>query len=282
MTLKVFYDARQSVANNDSVSPSAGKPALVVEEWKKKGYDFALAPVEPVTRADFYLAHHQDYIDGVLDLKRGNGFSNKNPDVAAALPWTTGSLLCATREALKTRQNTMSPTSGFHHAHWSKAEGFCTFNGLMVTAMRLHGDGLIDKIGILDIDHHYGNGTDDIIRRSKAGYIHHYTFGRDDTNYYWGGGEKAVAWLKSLPGIVETFQGCDVVIYQAGADPHVSDPFGGALTDEQLRERDRIVFDVLSTLKIPCAWNLAGGYQTPIQKVLDIHNATIEECLKVM
>lgn len=280
-TIKVFYDARQSVANNRSISPSAGKPKLVMEEWAKKGYDFAIGDVTPVTREDYYLAHHDSYINDVLDLRRPNGFDNKSPEVAAALPWTTGSLYCAAVEALKTRKNTVSPTSGFHHASWNRGEGFCTFNGIMVTCIKLHQLG-IDNIGVLDIDHHYGNGTVNIINHHSIDYIQHYTFGADSTNYYWNGGEKAEDWLKILPTIIDRFSKCKIVIYQAGADPHVNDPYGGALTDLQLRERDRKVFSMFKDMSIPVVWNLAGGYQTPIQKVLDIHNATMEECLKVM
>ena len=112
--------------------------------------------------------------------------------------------------------------------------------------------------------------------------VHHYTFGKDTSNYEWKGGEKAQQWLEKLPGIIDGFAGCNLVIYQAGADPHVNDPFGGALTDAQLRERDRIVFTKFKEMGIPVVWNLAGGYQSPIQKVLDIHNGTMEECLKVM
>lgn len=282
MTLQVFYDARQSVASNQSFSPSAGKPKLVVEEWAKKGYDFGLGSVTPVTREELQLAHHDSYVSGILDLKRPNGFDNKLPEVAAALPWTTGSLYSAASWAYMFKVNTCSPTSGFHHAHWSRAEGFCTFNGLIVTAILLKQCNPDLKIGILDIDHHYGNGTNNIINQLKLDFIHHYTFGKDTSNYEWKGGEKAAAWLEKLPSIIDDFSGCGIVIYQAGADPHVNDPFGGALTDAQLRERDRIVFTKFKEMGIPVVWNLAGGYQNPIQKVLDIHNATMEECLKVM
>lgn len=283
MTLKVFYDARQSTDKNNSLSPSAGKPALVVEEWKKKGYDFALADVKPVTREDFYRVHHKGHVDAVLDLKNPNGFNNKIPEVAAALHWTSGSIVTATMHAMEHRVNTCSPTSGFHHADYYRCEGFCTFNGLMVAAVKLRDRYPNIKVGVLDIDHHYGNGTDHIIKHEKFDFVHHYTFGGDcPNNYYWKGTDEGDKWLGLLPSIVHGFRNCDVVIYQAGADPHVDDPYGGALTDEQLRERDRIVFTMLRDLKIPVAWNLAGGYQTPIQKVLDIHNATMEECLKVM
>ena len=54
---------------------------------------------------------------------------------------------------------------------------------------------------------------------------------------------------------------CSVLLYQAGADPHIDDPLGGALTSSQLARRDTIVFDGCRVLGLPIAWNLAGGYQ---------------------
>jgi acetoin utilization deacetylase AcuC-like enzyme len=293
MTLQVFYDERQNVASNDSFSPSAGKPKRVVDEWLRRGYDVSLAQVQPVTREDFYLAHNPTYVDDILDHKLANGFDNTLPEIAESLPWTTGSLFAATRHALETGENSCSPTSGFHHAHWSSAEGYCTFNALMVTAIKLRNTRwrvpylwreftLFNRIGILDLDHHLGNGTIDIIKHHQINYINHYTFGANQNHSDWQGGAKAETWLNSLTEIVEGFKDCKVVIYQAGADPHVNDTFGGALTDAQLRVRDRIVFSTLKAMNIPVAWNLAGGYQEPLEKVLGIHNATLEECLKVM
>ena len=78
-------------------------------------------------------------------------------------------------------------------------------------------------------------------------------------------------------------QVCDVILYQAGADPHINDPLGGFLTTNQLRERDRLMFEAANSIGIPIAWNLAGGYQVDsgggIQPILDIHNNTMLECV---
>lgn len=77
---------------------------------------------------------------------------------------------------------------------------------------------------------------------------------------------------------------CDIVLYQAGADPHVNDP-GGWLTTEQLQQRDAIVFEAFAANKLPVVWNLAGGYQVnrdgSIPKVLEIHDNTMRECVRV-
>lgn len=50
------------------------------------------------------------------------------------------------------------------------------------------------------------------------------------------------------------------------------------LTTDQLFRRDLAVFRVLKDLVIPVAWNLAGGYQEPLRKVLDIHDNTMRAC----
>jgi hypothetical protein len=62
---------------------------------------------------------------------------------------------------------------------------------------------------------------------------------------------------------------------------HVDDPLGGSMTTDQLYRRDLAVFYSLQSLGIPCAWNLAGGYQTPIRKVLDIHDNTLRAAAEV-
>lgn len=282
--LQVFYDPRQTVARNKSFSPSAGKPALVVEEWLKY-YPITIRPVTPVTREDFYLVHDKAHVDAILNCEKPNGFNNTLPDVAEALHWTSGSMVTAAQAALAQGVNCVSPSSGFHHAEYFSSSGFCTFNGLVLAAIKLKDKLPAGKrVGILDIDMHYGNGTMHIIHHlGLHDLIRHYTFGGNEVlSERWDGGEFADEWLKRLPKIVEEFEDCAVVLYQAGADPHRLDPFGGALTDKQLRERDRIVFQKLKEMEIPTCWNLAGGYQEPIQRVLDIHNNTMAQCLLAM
>jgi acetoin utilization deacetylase AcuC-like enzyme len=60
-----------------------------------------------------------------------------------------------------------------------------------------------------------------------------------------------------------------------------NDPLGGFLTTEQLARRDHIVFSTAKAMGIPLVWNLAGGYQEPIGKVLAIHNNTMRACIAV-
>lgn len=272
--IPVFFNEKMVSLDNDSFSPSAGKPAAVVKEWQRLfGDRIALKDFDPVTPSDLALAHDRQFVDDILSGVKSNGFGNKLPSVAASLPYTSGAMLAAAREALATGLVAVAPASGFHHASYDFAGGFCTFNGLMVTAQwLLANDPTVKLVGILDLDQHYGNGTDDIIRTLCLTNIVHFTAGK--------GSHVADTFLAQLPGLIEKlFSRCDVLLYQAGADPHVEDPLGGWMTTDELKRRDALVFATCAKLGIPVAWDLAGGYQQPLQKVLDIHNNTMAVCI---
>ena len=268
----VFYSPRM-VAQTDSFSPSAAKPEAAVESWLKLGIPLRVIAPEPVSREDMALAHLPEFVDGVLSCRIANGFGNHSESVAKSLPYTSGSMLAAARAALRNGRVAAAPCSGFHHAGYAHPNGYCTFNGLMVTAMALHANGKASRVGILDFDQHYGDGTDNIIDHLGISWVNHYTAGR---HFHFQA--EAGRFLSAIPGLVAAMQDCDVILYQAGADPHIDDPLGGWLTTEQLHERDRLVFEAAAELGIPVAWNLAGGYQTPLRKVLEIHDNTMRAC----
>lgn len=276
--LPVFYDPRQHTGANVSVSPSAGKPAQVMARWERSAVPIVRMPVTPVSREQLALAHDRGFVDGVLAGEYSNGFGNRSLEVAATLPWTSGSLVSAARHVARHGGVAVSPTSGFHHARHRSAGGFCTFNGLMVAVCVLQLEGLARRVGILDIDMHYGDGTDDILKRlGLTPAVHHWTFGR-----HHGDASTAAAFMRDLPAVLAGFDDCEVVLYQAGADPFIDDPLGGVLTREQLRLRDRMVFQHFARVGVALAWNLAGGYARDeagtIEPVLRIHDATLEEC----
>lgn len=277
-TIPVHYTPLQA-ATVRSRSPSAGKPPLVVADWRARGLPVHVVEPAPVSVEELCLAHDRVYVEDVLACRRANGFGTTDPGVAASLPYTTGSLLSAARDARTNGRVACSPTSGFHHARHASGAGFCTFNGLVVTACVLLREGA-RSVGILDCDEHYGDGTEEILGRLGGRAIRHITAAAD-----WRRPSQAADFLRALPEMVRSMEGCDVLLYQAGADPHIDDPLGGWLTDAQLRERDRIVFTTARERGIPVAWNLAGGYQQDadggIDPVLAIHRATMEACVEV-
>jgi acetoin utilization deacetylase AcuC-like enzyme len=259
----------EMVADACSYSPSAGKPAAAVASWGTLGIPLNILPFEPVTRDQIKLAHDPAFVDDLLDLRIANGFGNRRPDVAASLPFTSGSMLAAAREALRNGIGSVSPTSGFHHAGYDFAHGFCSLNGLAIVALNLPAC----RVGLLDLDQHDPDGVRDIVAHLRLGIpiVH----GR-------GTPANAERWLQRLPAlIVETFIDCDLLLVQLGADPHIDDELGsGWLTDDQLRRRDRAVFSIGRAIGLPLCWNLAGGYRRDFRRVLDVHDASLQECAR--
>lgn len=262
MPTPIFYDPNQSVAGLATYSPSAGKPARFIEladyRGSQAGIRHPIHSFEPVTKEDLDLVHNPEYVDGVFNGTISNGFENNDPRVPPSCLWTIGSLLAASRAALADpAQPACSPTSGFHHAHYGFGGGFCTFNGLLVVAAKLLQEKPHLKIGILDCDFHYGDGTDDILKRKPelAKSIVHHTGGKhlypehDSDEYF--------QWLHLAINDINRKE-CDLVLYQAGADAHKDDPLGGILNTRDLTLRDRLVF---GRVRSAIAWNFAGGYQ---------------------
>jgi acetoin utilization deacetylase AcuC-like enzyme len=270
----VFY-TEAMVADSRSFSPSAAKPRAVVASWRERFGGIVFREPSPATTAQLEAAHDRDYVRGVLAGTRPNGFGNTLTEVTASLPYTSGAMIAAARAARESGV-AVAPVAGFHHAGYAQGGGFCTFNGLLVAALALRHDTPTVRVGILDCDHHYGDGTTDIIRHLRLDWVQHYSVGATYDHP-----AQAAGFFEQLPAIVRAFRACDVLLYQAGADPHVQDPLGGWLTTDELRERDRIVFVECKRAGLPVAWNLAGGYQTPLRRVLDVHDNTMAECIDV-
>lgn len=275
-SIPVFFDLRM-VADSESFSPSAAKPAKVVDSWARLGLPLDVRPVRPVTTEELCLAHEPQMVREILACRRENGFGNTLETVANSLLYTSGAMLEAARAAIRNNRVAVAPVSGFHHAGYDFVGGYCTFNGLIVAAQVLLRDKSVRRVGIVDFDQHHGDGTEDCIERLKLrDQICHFTAGR-----IYRSAHQASEFMARIPAILGQMQDCDVVLYQAGADPHIHDPLGGWLTDDQLAYRDQTVFSAAKALGIPVAWNLAGGYQDPIEKVLSIHDETMKACARL-
>lgn len=302
--------------SNKSFSPSAFKPQLVVDDWLNHfGDKISVSSFSAINKEDLYLVHEKKYVDDIFSGKVVNGFGIKDSNFASTFLQTNGSLYDAANNAL-TDGIAISPTSGFHHARFDRAEGFCTFNGLILTAMRIKEKAPI--VGILDFDMHYGNGTSELIKKHNLQHVIHYTAGKYYDLHYpalnifkpiikffynflftkskkeitpvpklrqkilKGKGEK---FIKEIPIILDKFKKCNLIIYQAGADQHINDPYGGLLTYKQMIIRDKTVFEFAKDNGIPLVWNLAGGYQKDnkgtIEPVLKCHRNTMQECINV-
>jgi acetoin utilization deacetylase AcuC-like enzyme len=281
LSMNVVYGEKMVAELYHHISPSSFKPRLLVEHLRNNGYRLQLHEPPAMSRDDLCLAHDPAYVDNVLSCREANGFGNYDPGIAASLPYTSGSLYLAACLALE-HGLAASFSSGFHHAGHNHGGGFCTFNGLMVTACRVVNEKKAARVMILDLDYHYGNGTDDIIRSQAIDFVRHESLGSRFHNP-----TQAGDYLKALERIMDSLEKepVDLILYQAGADVHVHDPLGGVLTTAQMETRDRMVFETARRLGLPVAWNLAGGYHKDADDtylpVLILHEQTFRVAQEV-
>jgi hypothetical protein len=108
LPIPVFFNPAM-VADSQSSSPSAGKPVLAVRSWQSLGLPLQIRDPQPLSMEQFSVAHDPQFVADVLNCRRGNGFGNRLPAVAASLPWTSGAMLSAAREALANGIGAVAP-----------------------------------------------------------------------------------------------------------------------------------------------------------------------------
>ncbi|MEM4260951.1 MAG: hypothetical protein QXG00_06955 [Candidatus Woesearchaeota archaeon] len=233
--------------------------------------------VEPFKKSEFYLCHDKKYVDGVFSGTTVNGFGTTSKTYLNQICHTSSAFYKAALTAyIKTDCGNIgivpALVSGFHHAHYDYGRGYCTFNGLVLTAMKMKRLRHLNKIAIIDLDGHYGDGTEDIINRLQiSDWLHNYTHYKNIPRNI----GDLIKFLENFPYI-----NYDLILYQAGADAHIDDPYKvGYLDDVAWSIKDNIIFSSVAKYKIPLAFNLAGGYNG--DKTIELHAMTLENARKI-
>jgi acetoin utilization deacetylase AcuC-like enzyme len=230
------------------------------------------------------LAHTSRYVHGVLNgtlaplEQRRIGFPWSEALVARSLA-TVGGCIASSYAALEDGLSG-NLAGGTHHAMRDAGEGFCVFNDIAVSTLRLMREGRVQRVAIVDLDVHQGNGNSDILGDRDDVYIlsvhgeKNYPFRRVastvDVDLPDGTTDEAyMTVVRRELNPVLAFQP-DIVYYQCGVDPLHTDALGRlSLTHDGLRERDRYVIETFRSRDIPVMLALGGGYATPIEETIE-------------
>lgn len=250
----------------------------------------------PATGERLASVHTEEYLEKVftgdfsyLDVMRLEvPFSEALRD---AMVLSSGGTLLAARRALEDGV-AGHLGGGFHHAYADHGEGFCMLNDVAVAARVLVREETLERVAVVDLDVHHGNGTAAVFADDPAVF----TFSMHQENNYPAdkppsdldvglddgtGDEEYLGLLdEHLPVVLDGHRP-ELVICLAGADPYTHDQLGGlALTLEGLRTRDRRVLEAAREREIAVAMVLAGGYAFRLDDTVAIHVATIEELVR--
>lgn len=258
--MKLVWDSALKMATDEFISLSKGPEVVAAYTSMEPGLaaDHGIRVVRsgPAQKHQLARAHDLRYVEGVLACQVPNGFGNTRPDVLAQVLAANGVMIKAVQEALHEPEHVVcAPVSGFHHASYHESAGYCTFNGLLVAVACARVQYPVPNVLIIDGDAHYGDGTDDILLKTQmSGIVNltHRTGGPNSLN-------KNI-WEQTIRGLL-TNRHWDLVLYQAGADCHMDDPYGsGYLSAADWDHRDELVFNTCRRLEIPLVFNFAGGY----------------------
>jgi acetoin utilization deacetylase AcuC-like enzyme len=163
------------------------------------------------------------------------------------------------------------------------------FNDVAVAARVLLQRG-VERIAIVDLDVHHGNGTAFIFESDPRVFTfsmhqqHNYPMFKPRGSLDVGlpDGAHDATYLRELERALPTVMAHrpQCVFYLAGADPYEDDQLGGLrLTKEGLRQRDRMVIAAVRQAGVPLVITLAGGYARHVEDTVAIHAATVEEAV---
>jgi acetoin utilization deacetylase AcuC-like enzyme len=246
----------------------------------------------PVSDAELALTHSQDYLEGLRTAKPGSRVSSGmrwDEHLYAAVVASTGSVRAAALAACAGRTVTGATSSGLHHARYDRGAGFCTLNGLVVAARAVLAAGAL-RVLVVDLDAHCGGGTASLIEGVDG--IEQVDVSVDPFDSYESrpdarlvvvGADDYLSSVQEVLGSVVDPGSVDLVIYNAGMDPHEQAGGVAGITTSVLRQRDRLVMEWAEAHDLPLTFVMAGGYQGAswdLDDVAALHGVTFEEAVR--
>ncbi|MFM7450634.1 MAG: histone deacetylase [Leptolyngbyaceae cyanobacterium] len=229
-------------------------------------------------------AYVQAYCQGTLDARAQRRIG---------LPWSpalvrrtcvaVGGTVLTARLALQ-KGLACNTAGGTHHAFPAYGSGFCIFNDLAIAARQLQREGLIQKVLIVDLDVHQGDGTAFIFQDDASVFTFSLhcdvnfpgTKQRSDLDVPLPAGMEDDDYLRTLadylPDLLTQVKP-EIVLYDAGVDPHIGDRLGKlALTDTGLYRREMQVLTTCLAQRIPVACVIGGGYADDLEALVYRHS----------
>ena len=180
----------------------------------------------------------------------------------------------------------MNIAGGTHHAFYDRGEAFCMLNDQAIAANYLIKKKLAERIMIIDLDVHQGNGTASIFKSNPKVFTisfhgkKNYPFRKEksDVDIELEDNTDDELYLKKLkkhiPTLIENFKP-DFVFYLSGVDVLNNDKLGRlALSIDGCKERDKFILKLCKANSIPIQISMGGGYSELLRNIIEAHSNT--------
>ena len=180
----------------------------------------------------------------------------------------------------------MNIAGGTHHAFTDRGEGFCLLNDIAIAAHHLLKNKKANKVLVVDLDVHQGNGTAEIFQHNpdvftfsmhgKGNYPMHKEISDLDIELEDKTDDRTYLRLlrETLPRLIDEQQP-DFIFFQSGVDILSTDKLGRlGMSIAGCKERDKIVFEHCYKNEIPVVASMGGGYSEKISHIIEAHANT--------
>ena len=236
---------------------------------------------------EIQLVHEQDYVERFFnhqltekEIRRIGLRPWKEAIVERTLRLTGGALQALEQVLLYGHTMAGNMAGGTHHAFRKEGAGYCIFNDLAICAEKALLNSAVEKILILDLDVHQGDGTAKIFEGDERVFTvslhgkNNFPFRKQTSD--WDvefendtGDEEYLTVLDEVLSKLSN-QAFDLVFFQAGVDALDSDALGLLnLSREGLGKRNQRVFAWRERMQLPMVIFMGGGYAKPIDDTVD-------------
>ena len=180
----------------------------------------------------------------------------------------------------------MNIAGGTHHAFSDRSEAFCMLNDQAIATQWLLDNGKANKVLILDLDVHQGNGTAAIFSDHKDVFtfsMHgekNYPFRKETSDWDIGLADQTddATYLKILAGVLDDLHQKvqpDFVFYLCGVDVIAQDKLGRlGLSVAGCKQRDEMVLQWCRRHNLPVQCSMGGGYVPELSILVEAHANT--------
>lgn len=257
------------------------------------GHEVAFEQPTPIAREDVLRVHTSDYLSSlaqpstwldIMEFKSEEYFPDRARyplnELLGDIELKCGGTLRACELALD-HGLAANLGGGYHHAFPDRGRGYCVLHDIAIAIRSLQSRKLVDKVMVVDLDFHQGDGTAVIFAddpsvftlsvHSEEGWPDEKQQSTLDVALSESEAAEYLPRMKTaLSFALSTFKP-DLVVFVAGSDPYELDVLPGTrfikLTLAQLEERDRFVIDTMHGKGIPLSMVFAGGYGPDVWEV---------------
>ena len=217
----VFHERYYSsdYAGDPAAAPGRLEPIMNVLSKNKEDYE--IIPPTPASEEDILRAHTERHLQRI----------KRNPLLFELASLAAGGAILAAEEACRGNPSFAVIRPPGHHASADSCWGFCFFNNISVSLLKLYAEKKIKIAFLLDFDLHRGDGNINILSHRSDGF---------QVNILNPRSNDSQAYLREVEDHMRQLSDIDIFVASAGFDEYELD-WGGKLSTTDYHELGRLM-----------------------------------------